>query len=95
MCTAVLPVIFKLQTLQGRGFSHVHSIVININPYDLQTAWLSETGVNLMQNTKGLAQYFTSAGDILTCSSVYLALCHRCDQSQEQSFRSDSLRLIR
>lgn len=79
----VLPVLFKLQTLQGRGFGHVHSMVININPCDLQTAWLSKTGVTSMQNTKGLAQCSMSPGDSLTCSNVYLALSHRCDQSKE------------
>jgi len=83
-----------MQTLQGRGLDHVHSTVININPHDLQTARLSVTGMALMENTKGLAQCFMSPGDGLTCSNAYLALSHRCDQSKEQSFPSDSPRLF-
>jgi len=82
VCTPVLPMLFKLQTLQGRGFSCVHSMVININPYDLQTAWLSGTGMISMQNRKGLARCFMSPGDSLACSNVYLASSHRCDQSK-------------
>lgn len=51
VCLPVVPILFKLQTLQGSGFSYVHSIPININLSILQTAWLSETGMTLMQNT--------------------------------------------
>lgn len=90
----VLPVLFKLQTLQGRGLNHVRSIVININPCDLQTARLLEAGMTLMQNTEGLAQCFVSPGDGLTRLNACLDLSHRCDQSKEQSFPCDSPRLI-
>lgn len=54
VCTPVLPVLLEVQTLLGRAISHVHSIVITINPYDLQTTWLSEPGTALMPSTKDL-----------------------------------------